>query len=55
MMGPNPNAIATVLIKILKSLAEETPLLSTDEELKVNVSHIENLYSLFISYPTFHA
>jgi hypothetical protein len=55
MTGPNPDAIATVLIKILKSLAEETPLPSTDEELKVNVSHIENLYSLFISYPTFRA
>ena len=54
MMGPNPHAITTVLINTLKLLAEKTPLPSVDEELEVNVSHIDNLYSLFISYPMFH-
>ena len=53
--GPNSHAIAIVLINVLKSLAEKTPLPSIDEALEVNVSHIDNLYSLFVSHPTFRA
>ncbi|KAF8350837.1 hypothetical protein F5887DRAFT_1069801 [Amanita rubescens] len=48
--GPNFHAVATVIINALKSLAEETPLPDT---LEVTVSHINNLYSLFVSHPTF--
>ena len=51
--GPNTNAISSFLVKAVKWLAEETPLLNKDDALDVTVKHLDNIYSLFVSHPTF--